>query len=187
MATLTAMYLDLTDPQSAVAWSWLQVVDPGQDVEIRPFCLSVLDPWECSSPPLALELLMLLELARAHAPEAATAIIDVAFDQIGRTTHPAARDKPHVPLATWLAVWSASGLSLEEYDEGRERLLAEVGYWQAQAVQEFGIDAVQTLLADDGTTIHLRLDPDATRPSHARRLWQEVNERLDAVSTPLER
>ncbi|MEE8602676.1 hypothetical protein [Euzebya tangerina] len=114
-------------------------------------------------------------------------VADAAFAHVGRPGHPSAMGKPHVSLSTWLSVWSATGLSSEVYDRRRDRLRAEVGYWQTEAVEEYGIDAVPTLLADDGTTVLLRLDPEVVEPTRADELWQHVRQRLDAVSGGVDR
>lgn len=153
MLDLVAVYLDLRDLQSARIWRWLTALGRTRDVEVRPFCLDVADPWECDAPTFGLELLMLLEQARDHGPDTMAAVVDAAFARMLPDTESASAE-----LATWLAIGASAGLPLEAYDAEMERLKAEVGYWMAEAREEHGVVRTPTLLFDDGTTVYVQLD-----------------------------
>lgn len=178
MADLEAVYLDLRDLQSARVWRWLRALGLAHEVEVRPFCIAVADPWECTAPPFALELLMLLEQAREHGQQAVVDTVDAAFDRIGPEVESA-----HGELAMWLQVGAEAGLPLAEYDEEMERYRAEVGLWQAEAREDHGVLRPPTLLFADGTSLYLQLDHDIAQPGRAREFMAMVRSRLQQVGT----
>lgn len=178
MAELDAVYLDLHDLQSARVWRWLTALGMAERVEVRPFSLEVDDPWDCEQPPFGLEMLMLLEQAREHGPEAMVRTLDAAFERIGPEVESA-----HAELAVWLAVGAEAGLPLLEYDREMERLRAEVGLWQAEAREDHGIVRTPTLLFDTGASVYVQLDREVTEPAEAKELLDVIQARLSAVGT----
>ena len=153
--TIVAVYLDLTDVGCARLWRWLRTAGHAEALEVRPFCTAVPDPWRCTAPPLSLELLMLVEQARSHGPATVIAVVDAAVDLLAADDHTAAGQ-----LSVWLAVRRLAGLGLDEYDEAMDRLRAEVGLWQAEAVGELGVQGVPALVLSDRTVVEVRLDHD---------------------------
>lgn len=173
-----AVYLDLTDLQSARVWRWLTAVGCAK-LEVRPFVMAVDDPWTCTMPPLSLELAMLMEQARDHGHAAVRALVDAAFDHL----LPAVR-MAHEELAAWLAIGAEAGLPLLEYDHDMERLRAEVGLWQAEAIADHGVVRAPTLLFDDGTTVYLQLDADLAGGSEATAVLQSLHRHIGALAAP---
>ncbi len=175
MADLTAVYLDLTDPESARLWRWLRVVGVWRSVEIRPFCASVEDPWDCEVPPFGLELLMMLEHTRGYGQQMMGEMLDVVFDR--RTPRV---DVAHAELGLWLEIGQRLGLDLAAYDADREQLRAEVGYWQEEAILELGVDHPSTLVFDDGSVMRVQLHGDLTRHDEANALLDKLCTQLTA-------
>ena len=176
MTHLIAVHLDLRDVQSARVWGWIRALGLQAEIEARPFSLDVAEPWDCDGPTFGLELLMLMEQARDHGPEAVARLIDTAYERIGVDAEAA-----HAELAMWLQVGAAAGLPLAEYDEEMERLKAEVGYWMAEAREDHGVIRPPTLLFDDGTTAYVQLDAPVEDPEDAQRFLALVLERLATI------
>lgn len=156
---IAAVYLDLTDQGSARLWRWLRATGLRDAVEVRPFCATVADPWECDDPPFALELLMLVEQARAQSADRVAAVVDAAVDRLDEDGGTAAGQ-----LAVWLEVRRVAGLQhgplgLAAFDEAMDRLRAEVGAWQAEAI-ELGITGVPAVVLADGSVVQVQLSRD---------------------------
>lgn len=175
MATLTAVYLDLRDLQSARVWSWCRLLGFDAHVEPRPFVMDVDDPWETTAPSFGVELAMLMEHARERSAAQVRAVIDAAFDRLMPDAESA-----HAELAVWLEVAAAAGLCLAAYDQDRERLLAEVGYYKAEAREDHGVLRAPTLLFDDGTSVYLQLDHHVGSIAEAHRVLADIHQRVDA-------
>jgi hypothetical protein len=171
MADVTAVYLDPTDAQSARLWRWLGAVGLAEGVEVRPFCTAVDDPWECDAPPFSLELLMLLEQLRPSGPAAMADVVDAVFAM-------PPPDGLVEELSAWLAVLHHAGLDLRVYDYDRERLQAEVGYWQAEAIRDLGITRPATLVFADDSVMCVQLKGDITDPDEAFALRSRLCDEL---------
>lgn len=165
---MTAVYLDFQDSSCYRVWRWLSLLPERKTVDIRPFSVDAGRSWDRRSETSGLELLALGELARETSPEAHQRFVNVAFsvvhDQGGQLT----------ATETWLKLGAESGLDLEGFTSDSERWRAEVGLWQAEAEDEFGIRDVPALVFGGRRALVVRLAEEIVDPARARRLLDQL-------------
>jgi hypothetical protein len=165
---LTALYVDYQDSSCYRVWRWLSLLPERDTIDVRPFSVDAGRSWDRRSETSGLELLALGELARETSRQAHRRFVTAAFaavhDESGQMT----------ATETWLKLGAEAGLDLEGFTDDSERWRAEVGLWQAEAEDEFGIREVPALVFDGRRALVIRLSAEVRDAAAARSLLDRL-------------
>jgi 2-hydroxychromene-2-carboxylate isomerase len=181
--TLTAVYLDFSDPASYRVWRWLTLLPERSAVEIRPFSVDCdpdedCNPWDRTEPSWSIELLALHEFAREVGRSTEECFVDAAFAAV----HDAGADLSS--MEGWLEIGAKAGLDLAAYTSDSDRWHAEVGLWHKEAEDDLGVSGVPTVVFDDERALLVRLDHDISDVEAARRLLADLS---DLATQPVDK